>query len=177
MQAMNFTVKRSLEILERTPKVLITMLQNISEEWTSPNEGDDTWSVYDIIGHLIHGEKTDWMPRAEIILSQDRDKAFTPFDRFAQFENSKGKPLNELLEEFKILRESNVEQLRSKKLTDRDLEKKGIHPAFGEVTLSQLLSAWVVHDLNHIAQILRVMAQQYKAAVGPWTEYLRILQT
>ena len=174
---MKFTVDKSLEILERTPKVLITMLQDISADWTSPNEGGDSWSVYDIIGHLIHGEKTDWVPRTEIILSENSDKKFTPFDRFAQFEDSKGKTLNQLLKEFKMLRERNIEQLRSKKITDKNLEEIGIHPAFGNVTLSQLLSTWVVHDLNHIAQISRVMAKQYKVEVGPWTEYLRILQS
>jgi len=174
---MKFTVDKSLEILERTPKVLITMLQDISADWTSPNEGGDSWSVYDIIGHLIHGEKTDWVPRTEIILSENSDKKFTPFDRFAQFEDSKGKTLNQLLKEFKMLRERNIEQLRSKKITDKNLEEIGIHPAFGNVTLSQLLSTWVVHDLNHIAQISRVMAKQFKVEVGPWTEYLRILQS
>lgn len=174
---MNFTLEKSLEILERTPKVLITMLQDISDDWTSANEGGETWSVYDILGHLIHGEKTDWVPRADIILSETTDKAFKPFDRFAQFEDSKGKTLNQLLDEFKILREHNVEHLRSKKLTDKNLEEKGIHPAFGEVTLSQLLSTWVAHDLNHIAQISRVMAKQYLTEVGPWTAYLKILQT
>ena len=174
---MKFTVDKSLEILERTPKVLITMLQDISADWTSPNEGGDSWSVYDIIGHLIHGEKTDWVPRTEIILSENSDKKFSPFDRFAQFEDSKGKTLNQLLTEFKTLRESNIEQLRSKKITDKNLEEIGIHPVFGNVTLSQLLSTWVVHDLNHIAQISRVMAKQFKVEVGPWTEYLRILQS
>jgi len=174
---MKFTVEKSLEILERTPNVLIAMLQDISSDWTSPNEGGDSWSVYDIIGHLIHGEKTDWVPRTEIILSENSDKKFTPFDRFAQFEDSKGKTLNQLLKEFKMLRERNIEQLRSKKITDKNLEEIGIHPAFGNVTLSQLLSTWVVHDLNHIAQISRVMAKQFKVEVGPWTEYLRILQS
>ena len=174
---MKFTVDKSLEILERTPKVLITMLQDISADWTSPNEGGDSWSVYDIIGHLIHGENTDWVPRTEIILSENSDKKFARFDRFAQFEDSKGKTLNQLLKEFKMLRERNIEQLRSKKITDKNLEEIGIHPAFGHVTLSQLLSTWVVHDLNHIAQISRVMAKQFKVEVGPWTEYLRILQS
>jgi uncharacterized damage-inducible protein DinB len=173
---MNFTVEKSIEILERTPAVLNTMLQNISPEWTSNNEGGETWSVYDIIGHFIHGEKTDWIPRAEIILSDKPDKAFVPFDRFAQFKESKGKSLSQLLDEFTILRKKNIEILRLKKLTDKNLEEKGIHPAFGEVTMSQLLSAWVVHDLNHIGQICGVMARQYKSTVGPWTEYLKILQ-
>jgi len=176
-QTMNFTVEKSIEILAGTPNVLNTMLQNISAEWTSANEGGETWSVYDVIGHLIHGEKTDWIPRAAIILSEKPDRTFKPFDRFAQFEESEGKSLKQLLDEFTILRKKNIEQLLSKKLTVKNLEEKGIHPVFGEVTLSQLLSAWVVHDLNHIAQISRVMAKQYKAAVGPWIAYLRILQT
>jgi uncharacterized damage-inducible protein DinB len=173
---MNFTLEKTIEILERTPDVLHAMLQNISTDWTSNNEGGESWSVHDIIGHLIHGEKTDWMPRAEIILSEKPDKKFELFDRFAQFEESKGKSLQQLLDEFKILRQKNIELIRSKKLTEKNLEKKGIHPAFGEVTLSQLLATWVAHDLNHIGQIARVMAKQYKSAVGPWIAYLKILQ-
>jgi hypothetical protein len=173
---MNFSLEKSIEILERTPDVLNAMLQNISVEWTLNNEGEQTWRVYDIIGHLIHGEKTDWITRAEIILSEKPDKTFEPFDRLAHFDESNGKSLTQLLDEFKILRKTNIDHLRSKQLTDKNLEEKGIHPAFGEVTLSQLLSTWVVHDLNHIAQICRVMAKQYKTEVGPWIEYLRILQ-
>lgn len=174
---MNFNLQRSIEILERTPAVLNTMLQGINEEWTSVNEGPGTWSVYDIIGHFIHGEQTDWIPRMEIILSESENKTFVPFDRFAQFEKSKGKTLQQLLDEFTLLRKQCIEQLRSKNLTDNDLKKTGIHPAFGEVTLSQLLAAWTVHDLNHIAQISRVMAKQYKEAAGPWPAYLKILQS
>ncbi len=173
---MNFTLEKSIEILEGTPGVLNTMLQNISVDWTSNNEGGDTWSVYDIIGHLIHGEKTDWIPRAEIILSRKDDKTFEQFDRFAQFEESKGKSLKQILDEFTILRKKNIEYLLSKKITDKELRQTAIHPAFGKVTLSELLAAWVVHDLNHIAQISRVMAKQYKTEVGPWLEYLKILQ-
>jgi uncharacterized damage-inducible protein DinB len=173
---MNFTIEKSIEILECTPNVLIAMLQNISPDWTTNNEGGETWSVYDIIGHLIHGEKTDWISRMEIILSGKPDKTFEPFGRFAHFEESKGKSLLHLLDEFKRLRKKNIEYLYSKKLSSKNLEEKGIHPAFGEVTLSQLLSAWTVHDLNHIAQISRVMAKQYKEEVGPWIGYLRILQ-
>lgn len=173
---MNFDLAKSIEVLERTPDVLIVMLQNISADWTSNNEGIETWSVYDIIGHLIEGEKTDWIPRMEIILSDKLDKTFEPFDRFAQIETSKGKSLTELLKEFKGLRKKNLEHLRSKKLTTKDYEKKGIHQDFGEVTISQLLSTWTVHDLNHIAQISRVMAKQYKVEVGPWIKYLKILQ-
>src|SRR5258706_13843023 len=173
---MHFTIEKSIEILDHTPGVLNTMLRNISADWTSQNEGGDTWSVYDIVGHLIHGEKTDWIPRMEIILSEKNDKRFQPFDRFAQFEESKGKSLAQLLDEFKSLSEKNIEHLRLKKLTDKNLKANGIHPVFGEVTLSQLFSAWVVHDLNHIAQICRVMAKQYEAEVGPWVANLKILQ-
>ncbi len=173
---MNFTIEKSIEVLESTPNVLNVMLQHVSTAWTSVNEGGDTWSVYDIVGHLIHGEKTDWMQRAEIILSEKTDKTFKPFDRFAQFKESEGKSLQHLLDEFTILRKKNIELLLSKKITGKDLEEKGIHPAFGEVTLSHLLSTWVVHDLNHLAQICRVMAKQYKPAVGPWAKYLGILK-
>ena len=173
---MNFSLSKSLQILERTPDVLIVMLQNISTEWTSNNEGGDTWSVYDIIGHLIHGEKTDWIQRMEIILSKNEDKTFEAFDRFAQFEASKGKTLGELLDEFKSIRRNNIDRLKFKNLTTEDLKKTGIHPALGEVTLSQLLSTWTVHDLNHLAQISRVMGKHYEREVGPWKKYLRILQ-
>jgi hypothetical protein len=173
---MKFTLDKSMEILERTPTVLDTLLSGISSEWTSANEGGETWSAYDIVGHLIHGEITDWMPRAEIILSSKADKTFEPFDRFYQFQVSKGKSLAQLLNEFKTLREKNITFLRSKKISHIDFEKTGVHPAFGEVTLAQLLSTWVVHDLNHIAQITRVMAKRYKEEVGPWTAYLKILQ-
>lgn len=172
---MNFSLEKSVEILERTPTVLYTMLHNISDEWTSKNEGGETWSVYDIIGHLIHCEKADWLLRAEIILSDNSNQVWEPFNRFAQFEESKGKSFAQLLDEFKHLRTKNVARLLSKKLTKKDLERKGIHPSFGEVTLKQLLSAWVVHDLNHISQIIRVMAKQYKSEVGPWIEYIGIL--
>ena len=173
---MNFSLSKSIEILERTPDILIVMLQNITADWTSNNEGGESWSVYEIVGHLIHGEKTDWIPRMEIILSDKEEKKFELFDRFAQFEESKGKSLPQLLDEFKQLRANNIAQLLSKKITPKNLEEKGIHPAFGEITLAQLLSTWTVHDLNHIAQISRVMAKQYKEEVGPWIEYLKILQ-
>lgn len=174
---MQFDLNKSLEILARTPMVLETLLNGLDKEWIKNNEGGETWSPYDVLGHLIHGEKTDWIPRTEIILSDKTDKTFEPFDRFAQFTESKGKTLRQLLKEFKTLRKQNIEQLRSKKLTQNDLEQKGKHPSFGQVTLSQLLSTWVVHDLNHISQISRVMAKQYLIEVGPWKEYLRILQS
>lgn len=174
---MDFSIEKSIEILERTPQVLTALLQDISLEWTSVNEGGETWSVYDIIGHLVHGEKTDWMPRTMIILSKKADKRFEPFDRFAQMQQGPAKTLSALLEEFSLLRKNNIDDLRAQKITAADLAATGIHPAFGEVTLRQLLATWAVHDLNHIAQISRVMAKQYKAAVGPWTAYLKILQS
>lgn len=173
---MNFNLAASLEILERTPYVLKELLHHLSHDWTDQPEGENTWSPYEVIVHLIHGEKTDWMPRAEIILSDKADKKFELFNRFAQFEECKGKSLTELLDQFKLLRSKNIALLRSKNITENDLQQTGIHPAFGKVSLSQLLSTWVVHDLNHIAQIARVIAHQYKAAVGPWVEYLGILQ-
>jgi hypothetical protein len=173
---MKFNLDRSIEILEQTPLVLETMLRGISEEWIVSNEGPETWSPYDIVGHYLHGEKTDWIARLEIILSNKSVKLFEPFDRFAQFGDSKGKSIQQLLDEFKSIRKENVEKLRSKCLTDKHLDMKGVHPAFGEVTVAQLLATWVVHDLNHIAQMSRVMSKQYKAEVGPWIEYLRILQ-
>ena len=139
------------------------------------NEGENTWSPYDVVGHLIHGENTDWLPRTKIILQQGADTAFVPYDRFAQFENSKGKSLQELLSEFKILRKANIDELKYLNIGSEELKLTGIHPEFGGVTLKQLLSAWVVHDLGHIVQISRVMAKQYKEETGPWTKYLKVL--
>jgi uncharacterized damage-inducible protein DinB len=174
---MNFTLPRSLEIIQRTPDILIAMLQNLSDDWTKNTEGGETWSAYDVVGHMVHGERTDWIDRLEIILSDKPDKTFKTFNRFAQFEESKGKSLNQLLDEFKSLRKRNIEILLSKKISVIDEERIGIHPSFGEVKLSNLLSTWAAHDLNHIAQICRVMAKQYKEAVGPWYEYLRIMKS
>jgi hypothetical protein len=172
---MKFTVQKSVEILERTPAVLKTLLSNLDDEWIMNNEGPETFSPYDVIGHLIHGEKTDWVTRAKIILEFGISKPFTPWDRFAQYEESKGKILQQLLEEFAAIRKVNMNWFRSLKLTEADLDKKGMHPKLGEVTLSNLLSTWVVHDLTHIAQITRVMAKQYKGEMGPWPEFFRIL--
>ncbi|KAB2878774.1 DinB family protein [bacterium] len=174
---MKFDLNQAIEILERTPKIMESMLSGLSDEWIMNNEGEGTWCPFDIIGHLIHGEKTDWVPRMEIILSDQTDKRFEPFDRFAQFQSSEGKNLLQLLVEFKTLRAANLEDLRSKRLTANDLQKTGVHPAFGAVTLGQLISTWAVHDLTHITQIARVMAKQYKDEVGPWVEYLRVLQS
>lgn len=174
---MNFNLDHSIEILERTPSVLRSLLDGLSDEWIFSNEGQETWSSYDVVGHLIHGELTDWMPRTEIILSEGGSKRFSPFDRFAQFQVGRDKSMAELLTEFEKLRRKNIQQLRSMSISQKSFDATGIHPDFGEVKLSQLLSTWVVHDLNHIAQISRVLAKQYKEAVGPWTAYLRILQS
>jgi hypothetical protein len=172
---MNFEINNAIEILEQTPYVVETLLTRLSSGWTGNNEGKDTWSPYDVVGHFIYGEKTDWIPRMEIILSIHQIKKFQAFDRFAQFEESKGKNLRDLIDEFKTLRAENIRVLKEKKLSQVDLMKTGIHPDFGSVTLKQLLSAWVVHDLEHIAQMARVMSKQYKDEVGPWTKYLPIL--
>ncbi len=172
---MEFNLVKSIEILERTPSVLEHLLHNISPEWAMSNEGGDSFSPYDVVGHLIHGEKTDWMVRLELILSDKADKTFQPYDRFAQFAESKGKNLDQLLTEFKTLREKNLALLQSKKLQEKDLLKTATHPALGSVTLRQLLATWAVHDLSHIAQITRVMCKQYKEEVGPWITYLPIL--
>jgi len=172
---MDFNLNTAIEILERTPKVLASLLEGLSDDWILPNEGEETWSAFDVMGHLVHGEMTDWITRSEIILSEKTDKTFAPFDRFAQFEESKGKSMKNLLDEFADLRHKNLIKLKAMAIQPKDLSKTGTHPALGEVTLNHLLSTWVAHDLGHIAQISRVMAKQYKDQVGPWQEYLPIL--
>ncbi len=172
---MKFNLEQALPVLERTPLVISEILKNLPAEWINQNEGPDTWSPYDVVGHYIHGEITDWIPRMEIILDEAGDKTFVPFDRFAQFRNSEGKSLDELLNEFAQLRKENIKKLIAANITEEELDKIGIHPAFGEVSLRELLAAWVVHDLTHVDQIVRVMAKQYGEAVGPWKEYMGIL--
>jgi hypothetical protein len=172
---MKYSLEKSCQILERTPAILKTLLSELDDGWVMNNEGPETFSPYDVVGHLIHGEKTDWVPRTKIILEFGLSKPFTPWDRFAQYEASKGKLLQQLLNEFEEVRKDNVAWLKSLNLTETDLEKKGMHPALGEVTLRNLLSTWVVHDLTHIAQVTRVMAKQYKEEMGPWPEFFRIL--
>lgn len=172
---MRFSLERSYEVLERTPVVLQELLDGLHEDWTLPNEGPDTFSPYDVIGHLIHGEKTDWLVRAKRILEYGTEKPFDPYDRFAQHEESKGKDLHQLLDEFEVLRKKNMVELRGLGITEADLDKRGMHPSLGIVTLRNLLGTWVVHDLTHIAQITRVMAKQYKEEMGPWPEFFRIL--
>lgn len=172
---MNFSLEKSYEILERTPAVLNTLLAGLSDEWIMGNEGPETFSPYDVVGHLIHGEKTDWTERTKKILEHGLSKPFDPYDRFAQYELSKGKTLQQLLDEFAALRKKNIEWMKSLKLTEADFDKKGMHPVLGEVTMRQLLSTWVIHDLTHIAQLGRVMAKQYKGEMGPWIDFFRIM--
>ena len=172
---MNFTLEDALPLLQATPQVLRAWLGNLPDNLIRSNEGPDTWSPYDIVGHLIHGERTDWIPRLELILSQGDSRAFTPFDRFAQFRESREKSLAELLDTFAELRHTNVGRLESHRLEASDLDRRGLHPELGPVTLGQLLATWMAHDLNHLAQIARVMARQYTDAVGPWVEYLPLL--
>lgn len=172
---MHFDLDKSIEILERTPAVVTEMLQGLSKEWIFNSEGENTWSPYDVIGHYIVGEKTDWIPRMRIILSENADKHFIPFDRFAQLSNDKNKPIESLLKEFSEWRRKNILELKAANLDEEKLNKKGIHPEFGEVTLRELLATWVTHDLNHIYQISRVMAKQYKEEIGPWPKYISIV--
>lgn len=171
---MEFKLHEAIQILEKTPALLTGLLADLPEGFTHNNEGPDTWSPYDVIGHLIQGEKVDWISRAKIILSDQNDIPFEPFDRFAQFDNSKGKSLEQLLSEVAELRRDNLVSLKAMQIGENDLNKKGIHPELGETTLRQLLSTWVAHDLGHIIQITRVMAKQYTEEVGPWTKYLSL---
>lgn len=174
-KTMKYSVLNSYEILERTPAVLKTLLSGLNDDWVIPNEGPETFSPYDVVGHLIHGEKTDWVPRAKMILEFGKTKTFERYDRFAQYIESKGKSLSQLLEEFAVLRRENMNWLTSLNLTGDDLDKKGMHPVLGEVTLRNLLATWVAHDLTHLAQITRVMAKQVKEEMGPWPQFFRIL--
>lgn len=173
---MHVTVPDAINLLSRTPHTLSALLDGLPDSFIYAHEGPDTWSPYDVIGHLIHGDTTDWIPRLHICLSDRADKTFEPFDRFAQFENSRGKSLQELLENFKLIRQKNLRLLQEMQLTDNDYQRTAQHPAFGTVTLGELLTTWVVHDLDHIYQITRVMAHPYREAVGPWKAYLRIVQ-
>jgi hypothetical protein len=172
---MEFDLDHALEVLERTPAVFRALLGGVSQAWTAPNEGPETFSAFDNVGHLVHLERTDWMDRARIILAQGDDRRFAPVDRFAQYRESQGKTTADLLDEFERLRAENLATLRGWNLGERELALQGEHPAFGAVTLRQLLSAWTAHDLGHIAQTSRVMAKQYRDAVGPWRAYLPIL--
>lgn len=172
---MTFDLGAGLAVLERTPRVLEALLSGVPEPWTTGNEGEETWSPFDVVGHLIDGELTDWMVRLHIMLSPDADRRFEPFDRFRHVSRNRGRPLPDLLAEFRALRERNLRELRGLNPSGPQLLRTGEHPALGSVTVEQLLATWVVHDLGHLAQIARVMAKQYRDAVGPWEAYLSIL--
>ncbi len=172
---MKFDKERAIEILERTPAIVRALVGDLSDEWTSGGSETD-WAAFDIVGHLVHGELTDWIPRAQIILEQGEDRTFVPFDRLAQFELSEGKSIDELLDQFARERRRSLDTLRSWNLKDEQLALKGMHPELGEVTLSQLIATWVVHDLTHIRQIATSMAKKCTDEVGPWKQYLSILK-
>lgn len=172
---MSHNLPDTIALLARTPTVLNTLLRDLPETWTRQNEGEQTWSVFDVVGHLIHGERTDWMPRAKMILQFGESRAFEPFDRWAQERESHGKSLAQLLDEFARLRSENLIELRALNLQPEDLARRGSHPALGVVTLSQLLATWAAHDLTHLHQISRVMAHQYRETVGAWSAYLGVL--
>ena len=173
---MAFQIHQAIEILSQTPATVKSLLGNLSDDWILATDKENNWSPFDVVGHYIHGEETDWIPGAEIILAQGENLKFEPFDRFAQFEISQGKTLSELLETFVELRRKNLETLKSWNLTPEQLQLKGIHPELGEVTLEQLLATWTVHDLTHIRQIATILAKNYAENVGVWKAYLSILQ-
>ena len=173
---MEFQLDLAIPVLRRTPSVLQTLLAGLDDAWIHGDYGDGTFSPFDIVGHLIQGEQTDWIVRARIILEHGPSRPFDKYDRYAQFEASRGKSLGDLLDEFERLRAANLATLAGLHLTPDKLALRGTHQALGEVTLEQLLATWVVHDLNHIAQIARCMAAQYETAVGPWKQYLGILK-
>ena len=170
-----FRLSDAEALLSATPSLLTAWLTPLPDTWTKANEGGETWSPFDVVGHLIHGEKTDWIPRLRTILEHGERKPFAPFDRFAQFEASQGKTLSALLAEFARVRAESLATLRGLSLTEADLDRRGTHPAFGGVTARQLLATWVAHDLDHVMQIARVLAFQYRHDVGPWREYLRVI--
>ena len=172
---MKFDLEKSIAVLERTPAVLRALLTGLPPEWTTANEGPDTWSPFDVVGHLIDGEEKDWIGRTRIILAQGENRRFEPFDRFRHLARNKGRKLEDLLDELAKLRAANVTTLRGFGLTPAKLALTGEHPKFGRVTLEELLSTWTIHDLGHLAQISRVMAKQYGDEVGPWREYLPVL--
>jgi DinB superfamily len=167
---------QTISLLARTPVTLNALLRDLPDSWTFSNEGEGTWTAFDIVGHLIHAEHTDWIPRATMILRSGESETFKPFNRMGQEENSRGKLLPQLLDEFAAVRSDSLSQLRALNLRPQDLQRRGLHPAFGPVTLGQLLATWAVHDLTHLHQLSRLMAHQYREAVGPWSVYLGVLQ-
>jgi len=173
---MDFSLATGIPILERTPGTVRALLEGLSRDWVDATDGPETWSPYVVVGHLIHGERTDWIPRARLILAQGTERRFTPYDRFAQYRESQGKSLAQLLDEFATLRSTNLLTLAEWQLTDAHLALEGEHPEFGPVSLRQLLATWVAHDLGHLVQVARVMARQYRDAIGPWRAYLSVME-
>lgn len=173
---MQHNLEHTIALLRRTPETLNALLRDLPPEWTLSNEGEKTWSAFDVVGHLIHGERTDWMARTRRILESGESKAFDPFDRWGQERESQGKSMPQLLDEFARLRSENLQALRGMNLRSEDFQRRGTHPALGVVTLSELLATWAAHDLTHLHQISRIMAHQYRGAVGPWNAYLGVLK-
>ena len=173
---MQFKIAEATRILQSTPATVTAMIGGVPEGWLKGTEGAGTWSCYDIVGHLIHGELTDWIPRVRIILEHGEGRAFEPFDRCAQFREDQTRPISALLDQFAFLRSENLTVLQGLRLSDEDLSRKGTHPELGTVSLGQLISSWAVHDLSHISQIARVTAKQYAREVGPWRAYMSILK-
>lgn len=173
---MEQNLQHTISLLTHTPAALDALLRNLPETWTRRNEGENSWSAFDIIGHLIHAERTDWIPRARVVLQFGESRPFDSFNRGGHAQETNGKSLGQLLDEFARLRSENLDELRGLNLRREDLERRGRHPALGVVTLSQLLATWAAHDLTHLHQISRVMAHQYREAVGPWNAYLGVLQ-
>jgi len=172
---MTHNINDTVSLLARTPIALNALLRDLPDTWTLRNEGDKTWSAFDVVGHLIHGERADWVPRVKMILEFGETRAFEPFDRWGHEREVKGKSLGQLLDEFARVRAENLEKLRAFNLQPGDLEKRGRHPALGVVTLSQLLATWPMHDMTHLHQISRIMAHQYQDTVGPWSAYLGVM--
>jgi hypothetical protein len=170
-----FVMEEAVAVLERTPAAIDALLRGLPDGWLGAHEGGETWSPFDVLGHLIHGERTDWLPRIRTILEHGEEQPFEKFDRFAQFAESQGRAVNDLLDEFATLRRENLRALASLRLSPADLDRRGRHPALGPVTLRHLLATWVAHDLDHLTQISRVIAGQYADEVGPWRAYLRII--
>ncbi|HEY2094248.1 MAG TPA: DinB family protein [Thermoanaerobaculia bacterium] len=170
------SLDQTVALLSRTPATLDAWLRDLPDLWTLTNEGEGTFSAFDVVGHLIHGERTDWIPRAQMLLQYGESRSFEKFDRLAQERESQGRSLGELLDTFAALRAENLVELRRLDLQPSDLERRGLHPELGVVTLGQLLATWAAHDLTHLHQISRVMAHQYREAVGPWTDYLGVMR-
>jgi len=172
---MEHDLSNTVALLTRTPAVLDALLRHLPDTWTQNYEGENTWTAFEVVGHLIHAERVDWMPRLRLILGSWEAREFEPFDRMGHVREVQGKSLGSLLDEFARVRSDNLTELRGLELGEDDLDRRGLHPALGSVTLSQLLATWAVHDLTHLHQISRVMAHQYRQAVGPWSQYLGVL--